>query len=97
MSGKANGGDTAQEDILSKLEDTAAQRQIDIGGGVMVNMGQEDYGMNAPIKRNLLLDHLLIETQYWVVSLRIVKVHVIILIAEILKGWNGTFRGHFVN
>ncbi|XP_069014594.1 chromatin-remodeling ATPase INO80 [Embiotoca jacksoni] len=47
MSGKANvggpGGDTAQEEILRKLEDTAAQRQIDIGGGVMVNMSQEDY------------------------------------------------------
>uniref|UniRef100_A0AAQ5Y3Q3 Chromatin-remodeling ATPase INO80 n=1 Tax=Amphiprion ocellaris TaxID=80972 RepID=A0AAQ5Y3Q3_AMPOC len=47
MSGKASiggpGGDAAQEEILRKLEDTAAQRQIDIGGGVMVNMGQEDY------------------------------------------------------
>uniref|UniRef100_A0A672J9Y6 Chromatin-remodeling ATPase INO80 n=1 Tax=Salarias fasciatus TaxID=181472 RepID=A0A672J9Y6_SALFA len=47
MSGKASvggpGGDSAQEEILRKLEDTAAQRQIDIGGGVMVNMGQEDY------------------------------------------------------
>uniref|UniRef100_A0A671YB76 Chromatin-remodeling ATPase INO80 n=1 Tax=Sparus aurata TaxID=8175 RepID=A0A671YB76_SPAAU len=47
MSGKASiggpEGDTAQEEILRKLEDTAAQRQIDIGGGVMVNMGQEDY------------------------------------------------------
>ncbi|XP_029352605.1 chromatin-remodeling ATPase INO80 isoform X4 [Echeneis naucrates] len=47
MSGKASvgdpGGDTAQEEILRKLEDTAAQRQIDIGGGVMVNIGQEDY------------------------------------------------------
>ncbi|XP_028996864.1 chromatin-remodeling ATPase INO80 isoform X1 [Betta splendens] len=47
MSGKASigaqGGDTAQEEILRKLEDTAAQRQINIGGGVMVNMGQEDY------------------------------------------------------
>lgn len=50
MSGKASpglpGGDAAQEEILRKLEDTAAQRQIDIGGGVMVNMGQEDYGIN---------------------------------------------------
>lgn len=48
MSGKANiggpEGDTAQEEILRKLEDTSAQRQIDIGGGVMVNAGQEDYG-----------------------------------------------------
>ncbi|XP_076729862.1 chromatin-remodeling ATPase INO80 isoform X1 [Maylandia zebra] len=47
MSGKASvgapGADAAQEEILRKLEDTAAQRQIDIGGGVMVNMGQEDY------------------------------------------------------
>uniref|UniRef100_A0A3Q3K3B0 Chromatin-remodeling ATPase INO80 n=1 Tax=Monopterus albus TaxID=43700 RepID=A0A3Q3K3B0_MONAL len=47
MSGKATaggpGGDTGQEEILRKLEDTVAQRQIDIGGGVMVNMGQEDY------------------------------------------------------
>ncbi|XP_067339218.1 chromatin-remodeling ATPase INO80 isoform X4 [Channa argus] len=47
MSGKAStgapGGDAAQEEILRKLEDTAAQRQIDIGGGVMVNMGQENY------------------------------------------------------
>ncbi|KAG8011195.1 DNA helicase INO80 [Nibea albiflora] len=47
MSGKASiagpEGDTAQEEILRKLEDTAAQRQIDIGGGVMVNMGHEDY------------------------------------------------------
>lgn len=49
MSGKANiggvEGDPAQEAILRKLEDTSAQRQIDIGGGVMVNAGQEDYGM----------------------------------------------------
>lgn len=48
MSGKASvggpGGDTAQEEILRKLDDTAAQRQIDIGGGVMVNVGQEEYG-----------------------------------------------------
>uniref|UniRef100_A0A7N6AHX5 Chromatin-remodeling ATPase INO80 n=1 Tax=Anabas testudineus TaxID=64144 RepID=A0A7N6AHX5_ANATE len=47
MSGKAStgvpGGDAAQEEILRKLEDTAGQRQIDIGGGIMVNMGQEDY------------------------------------------------------
>lgn len=51
MSGKANiggpEGDTAQEEILRKLEDTSAQRQIDIGGGVMVNAGQEDYGMTS--------------------------------------------------
>lgn len=48
MSGKANiggvEGDPAQEEILRKLEDTSSQRQIDIGGGVMVNAGQEDYG-----------------------------------------------------
>lgn len=51
MSGKANiggvEGDPAQEEILRKLEDTSAQRQIDIGGGVMVNAGQEDYGMTS--------------------------------------------------
>lgn len=48
MSGKASmtgpGGDMAQEEILKKLEDNSAQRQIDVGGGIMVNMGQEDYG-----------------------------------------------------
>ncbi|XP_013865401.1 chromatin-remodeling ATPase INO80 [Austrofundulus limnaeus] len=47
MSGKASmagpGGDMAQEEILKKLEDNSAQRQIDVGGGIMVNMGQEDY------------------------------------------------------
>ncbi|TDH00275.1 hypothetical protein EPR50_G00186630 [Perca flavescens] len=47
MGGKASmggpEGGTSQEEILSKLEDTGAHRQIDIGGGVMVNMGQEDY------------------------------------------------------
>lgn len=57
MSGKANmagpGGDRAQEEILRKLEDSAAQRQIDIGGGVMVNMGQEDYGMSGSNPRVL--------------------------------------------
>lgn len=60
MSGKASiggpEGDTAQEEILRKLEDTAAQRQIDIGGGVMVNMGQEDYGMNGSVGFILLLE-----------------------------------------
>lgn len=49
MSGKASmaavGGDATQEDILRKLEDNSAQRQIDVGGGVMVNVGQEDYGI----------------------------------------------------
>lgn len=53
MSGKASmggpDGDSAQEEILRKLEDTAPQRQIDIGGGVMVNTGQEDYGMNSSL------------------------------------------------
>ena len=48
MSGKASmagpEGDTAQEAILRKLDDTATQRQIDIGGGLVVNTGQEDYG-----------------------------------------------------
>ncbi|KAJ8269900.1 hypothetical protein GJAV_G00108040 [Gymnothorax javanicus] len=44
MSGKNNAGaDGIQEDILRKLEDSSTQRQIDIGGGVMVNVGQEDY------------------------------------------------------
>ncbi|KAM9779061.1 chromatin-remodeling ATPase INO80 isoform 2-T2 [Syngnathus typhle] len=47
MSGKASAdspsGDDAQEEILKKLDDTSARRQIDIGGGVMVNVGQEDY------------------------------------------------------
>lgn len=50
MSGKASvagpEGDEAQEDILRKLDDATTQRQIDIGGGLMVNTGQEDYGMN---------------------------------------------------
>lgn len=52
MSGKASmagpEGDTAQEEILRKLDDTTTQRQIDIGGGLMVNTGQEDYGMQQP-------------------------------------------------
>uniref|UniRef100_A0A671NA66 Chromatin-remodeling ATPase INO80 n=1 Tax=Sinocyclocheilus anshuiensis TaxID=1608454 RepID=A0A671NA66_9TELE len=44
MGGKQNaGGDGAQEEILRMLEDNTSQRQIDIGGGVMVNVGQEDY------------------------------------------------------
>uniref|UniRef100_A0A672Q5T3 Chromatin-remodeling ATPase INO80 n=1 Tax=Sinocyclocheilus grahami TaxID=75366 RepID=A0A672Q5T3_SINGR len=44
MGGKQNaGGDGTQEEILRKLEDNTSQRQIDIGGGVMVNVGQEDY------------------------------------------------------
>lgn len=50
MGGKQNaaGGDSMQEDILRKLDENTAQRQIDIGGGVMVNVGQEDYG--RPLK-----------------------------------------------
>uniref|UniRef100_A0A673NI14 Chromatin-remodeling ATPase INO80 n=1 Tax=Sinocyclocheilus rhinocerous TaxID=307959 RepID=A0A673NI14_9TELE len=44
MGGKQNaGGDGTQEEILRKLEDNTSQRQIDIVGGVMVNVGQEDY------------------------------------------------------
>ncbi|KAK5880043.1 hypothetical protein CesoFtcFv8_023111 [Champsocephalus esox] len=47
MGGKASmggpEGDTAQMEILRKLEDSAGLRQIDIGGGVMVKMGQQDY------------------------------------------------------
>lgn len=38
------GHDGIQEEILRKLEDSSTQRQIDIGGGVMVNITQEDYG-----------------------------------------------------
>lgn len=56
----APGADAAQEEILRKLEDTAAQRQIDIGGGVMVNMGQEDYGMNDSIEFNVLQKKLVV-------------------------------------
>ncbi|KAJ8356281.1 hypothetical protein SKAU_G00190750 [Synaphobranchus kaupii] len=44
MGGKNNAGaDGMQEEILRKLEDSSTHRQIDIGGGVMVNVGQEDY------------------------------------------------------
>ncbi|XP_061560780.1 chromatin-remodeling ATPase INO80 isoform X2 [Phycodurus eques] len=45
MSGKASAGSPGgdEEEILKKLDDTGARRQIDIGGGVMVNVGQEDY------------------------------------------------------
>lgn len=38
------GHDGIQEEILRKLEDNSTQRQIDIGGGVVVNITQEDYG-----------------------------------------------------
>ncbi|KAH0514568.1 DNA helicase INO80 [Microtus ochrogaster] len=40
------GHDGIQEEILRKLEDSSTQRQIDIGGGVMVNITQEDYDSN---------------------------------------------------
>ncbi|XP_066533049.1 chromatin-remodeling ATPase INO80 [Hoplias malabaricus] len=40
---KAAGGDSTQEEILRKLDENTSQRQIDIGGGVMVNVSQEDY------------------------------------------------------
>lgn len=43
----AAGGPSTQEEILKKLEDRSSQRQIDIGGGVIVNMGQEDYGKRS--------------------------------------------------
>ncbi|KAI1897287.1 hypothetical protein AGOR_G00081770 [Albula goreensis] len=44
MGGKHNAGaDGMQEEILRKLEDSSTHRQIDIGGGVMVNVSQEDY------------------------------------------------------
>lgn len=48
MGGKQNEADSTQEDILCKLEDNSGHRQIDIGGGVMVNVGQEDYGKSLP-------------------------------------------------
>lgn len=41
---KGVGGDSAQDEILRKLDESAAQRQINIGGGVMVNVGHEEYG-----------------------------------------------------
>ncbi|KAL4641797.1 DNA helicase INO80 [Arapaima gigas] len=44
MGGKHRAGaDEIQEEILKKLEENATHRQIDIGGGVMVNVGQEEY------------------------------------------------------
>ncbi|XP_055041517.2 chromatin-remodeling ATPase INO80 [Misgurnus anguillicaudatus] len=43
MGGKQNAADSTQDEILRKLEDNSGQRQIDIGGGVMVNVGPEDY------------------------------------------------------
>lgn len=59
MGGKASmggpEGDTAQVEILRKLEDSAGLRQIDIGGGVMVKMGQQDYGMSGSVKFIIIL------------------------------------------
>ncbi|XP_038597218.1 chromatin-remodeling ATPase INO80 isoform X2 [Tachyglossus aculeatus] len=43
---RAVGPDGLQEEILRQLEDSSAQRQIDIGGGVVVNITQEDYDSN---------------------------------------------------
>ncbi|XP_026854513.2 chromatin-remodeling ATPase INO80 isoform X2 [Electrophorus electricus] len=45
MGGKQSmaGGDSTQEQILQQLDESSAQRQIDVGGGVMVNVGPEDY------------------------------------------------------
>ncbi|XP_060722070.1 chromatin-remodeling ATPase INO80 [Tachysurus vachellii] len=40
---KGSGSDSAQDEILRKLDESAAQRQINIGGGVMVNVGHEEY------------------------------------------------------
>ncbi|XP_014805636.1 PREDICTED: DNA helicase INO80-like [Calidris pugnax] len=40
------GHDGIQEEILRKLEDSSTQRQIDIGGGVVVNITQEVYDSN---------------------------------------------------
>ncbi|XP_061853970.1 chromatin-remodeling ATPase INO80 isoform X2 [Colius striatus] len=40
------GHDGIQEEILRKLEDSSTQRQIDIGGGVVVNITQDDYDSN---------------------------------------------------
>ncbi|KAF5900078.1 DNA helicase INO80, partial [Clarias magur] len=45
MGGKHKGaaGDSAQDEILRKLDESAPQRQISIGGGVMVSAGHDDY------------------------------------------------------
>ncbi|CAL1585938.1 unnamed protein product [Knipowitschia caucasica] len=42
MNGKGPGAD-GQDEILQQLEDSGPRRHIDIGGGVVVNIGQEDY------------------------------------------------------
>ncbi|MBN3273312.1 INO80 ATPase, partial [Polyodon spathula] len=47
MSRKHNAeSDGIQDEILMKLDDSSAHRQIDIGGGVMVNVSHEDYDSN---------------------------------------------------
>ncbi|MGH0172112.1 UNVERIFIED_CONTAM: hypothetical protein FKN15_062644 [Acipenser sinensis] len=47
MSRKRNAeSDGIQDEILMKLDDSSAHRQIDIGGGVMVNVSHEDYDSN---------------------------------------------------
>uniref|UniRef100_A0A673XIV4 Chromatin-remodeling ATPase INO80 n=1 Tax=Salmo trutta TaxID=8032 RepID=A0A673XIV4_SALTR len=44
MGGKGPGEeDGGEEDILNKLDDTNSHRQMTVGGGLMVNVGQEDY------------------------------------------------------
>uniref|UniRef100_A0AAZ3P577 Chromatin-remodeling ATPase INO80 n=1 Tax=Oncorhynchus tshawytscha TaxID=74940 RepID=A0AAZ3P577_ONCTS len=44
MGGKGPGEeDGGEEDILNKLDDTNSHRQMTIGGGLTVNVGQEDY------------------------------------------------------
>ncbi|GAA6072065.1 chromatin-remodeling ATPase INO80, partial [Tachysurus ichikawai] len=40
---KGTGSDSAQDQILRKLDESATQRQINVGGGVMVNVGHEEY------------------------------------------------------
>lgn len=51
MGGKHRAGaDAATEEILEKLEDNSAHRQIDIGGGVIVNVSQEEYGGFSPLR-----------------------------------------------
>ncbi|KAF7688038.1 hypothetical protein HF521_014044 [Silurus meridionalis] len=45
MGGKHKGveGDGTQDEILRKLDESVAERQINIGRGIMVNLGHEDY------------------------------------------------------
>ncbi|KAL0963095.1 hypothetical protein UPYG_G00349630 [Umbra pygmaea] len=47
MGGKGPGENDGQEQILRKLDDASCEKQIDIGGGVMVDVGQEDYGNDS--------------------------------------------------